>query len=280
MLKYIALTLFIIASILAWMVYGIGTSKIYSETLEVRVSPHVYQNKNHTIKDINVFAFYFVPKDKIESSYAGWHDAIKKELGALEDFHSLQFQNKSSIHTSIYPQPILGLQESVVYDTEVTKNGNPKALINVSEEIQDRIFSPNGDLYNLEMSEKANEDTYSALFILYEGVGASGGIVHESDLKTTDEIAKELGIPESVIFIVDVKFADGLFLLNRDFLSGIPGIFGETLLAHEFYHVIGVPDSYKTPDGNPTTQDVMGSGRFKPLDRTYLSKDTLGKLGI
>ena len=111
-------------------------------------------------------------------------------------------------------------------------------------------------------------------------MGASGGIVYDSDLTTREEIAHSLDLPEEVIFIVDIESVDGFFLLNREFLAGIHGSFGGSILAHEFYHTIGIPDSYIPPKAVPTSQDIMGLGRFKPLNKTYLSHESLKELGL
>jgi len=279
MFKYIVLVLVIIAAVLLWMTYDIGVSKIYSEDIaEEQSIPHVNYNDAIDIRTIKIFAVYFVPNNK-----EGAHDPdrltqIGKSLQKLESFHSLQFQKQSEIDYALYPHPIIGERDSSFYDTESTDQGNPHALINIAEELERRLFAESGDLYDEDFSKK-EDGVYPVLFIVYEGVGASGGILYESEFKTVDDIAKEIGVPPSIVFITDVAFIDGFFLVNREFLTLKHGAHGESIAAHEFYHTLGIPDSYE-PSSPALSEDIMGLGRLRPLEKTYPSPETLSALGI
>lgn len=257
MLKYIIGVLISIAGVLVWMVFGIGVPDIYHEKLSEPLTPHVGGNLGKSIENIEITAFYFVPKNKKASQIENWNDLLVKHLDKLADFHSIQFRNHSQVTYKIYPEVVVGFEDNIAYGTESTQNGNPQALINIAGELDRRVFQQDGDLYDKKFSER-KQNVYPVLAILYEGVGASGGIIHDSELETEEEIAEELGLPESTIFILDIDEVDGFFILNRTFLEGDGSSVGTSLMAHEFYHTLGVSDQYVAPKAIPTSQDIMG----------------------
>lgn len=85
--------------------------------------------------------------------------------------------------------------------------------------------------------------------IMYEGVGASG--------------------------------ADGAVLVSRVFLAD-PRYknIGATILAHEFYHALGLPDEYDSDTAVAFSDDIMGLGRERPIEKTYIKKELLNQMGI
>ena len=94
-----------------------------------------------------------------------------------------------------------------------------------------------------------NEGVYCVIVIIYEGIGASG--------------------------------SENVALLSRIFLTDSQySATAATLLAHEFYHTLGLPDAYDIITAVPFSQDIMGLGRFKPIEKTYLDKDNLIQLGL
>lgn len=273
--QILGVIIFIFAS-LAAIYFFVGTSKIYVEEFAEAKSPHIYGSPEKPMKTVKIFAVYFVPKNKIEFIREAWAEPIKGALDDLQKFHSLQFAGLSEIKYEIYPWPVIGLKESIEYDTETTQGGNPNALLSISEEIEKRIFNREGDLFSEEFAEQRYGE-YPVLAIIYEGVGAVGGIVYESELEKKSEIAKEAGVPEELIHIVKIFSVDGFFLTNIFFPERDSSIF-----VHEFYHTLGIPDGYVTPGlyDIPTGQDIMGAGRFRPIEKTYLEKNTLKELGI
>jgi len=279
MLKYIVGVLVLISGVLLWMVWGIGVPEIYYEELKGQATPHLSGDPSRSLEYIHVYALYFVPKNKTENRIENWYSLLEEHLQQLADFHSLQFQNQSQITYTIYPEAVAGLEESPVYDTDNTGQGNPRALVHIAEELEERMFKRGGDLFD-ESFVKRSENAHSVMGIFYEGVGASGGVIYESELETSREIAQELGLAESTIFILDIEGVDGFFLLNKDYLTGKVGPFGTSFLAHEFYHTLGISDQYIAPKATPTSQDIMGLGRLRPLEKTYLSRSTLKELGL
>jgi len=279
MFRYLVIVFVFILAALALMYFWIGVPKVYRSASPALNQPHIYNNPGQSVKDIRIAAFYFVPENKAELQIDNWKQILEASLQELREFHSLQFQGLSSLSYEIYPEPVIGLGDNLSYDTEVTQRGNPRALINIAEELEVRIFRPEGDLFSPDFA-KRSESTYPVLFIMYEGVGASGGVIYESELESVSDIARELGLQESVIFKVNVESADGFLLVNRDFLTGLQGSAGTSVFAHEFYHTIGIPDGYDEETAVAYAPDIMGLGRTKPLDKTYLSNETLSHLGL
>ena len=271
MLKYLLSVLVLIVLALAWMYYGIGVPSIYREEGVLAAStPHFFNAPEQSVEKIQIRAFYVVPRDRVGRIASGWQETLESTLSKLAAFHALQFQNISTISYAIHPDPVMGLEESIFYDTEDTSGGNPHALIAAAEELEQRGLIP----------PRAPDDTYPVLFIMYEGVGAIGGIINESAEETAGGIAAELGIPEDMIFLLDVKSVDGFFLVNREIVDGTHGVNGKSIVAHEFYHTLGVPDGYLSPEETPTTSDIMGTGRFKPIEETYLHDEVLQGMGL
>lgn len=250
MIRYIILVLLLIFGILGWMYFSIGTSTIYRETLPELTAPHKFDDPATPISSIHITAFYFVPKNKESAIIQNWRELLDENLKKLQAFHALQFQGRSKIEYTVYPVPVIGLKNNLEYDTEVTQYGNPEALQSIAAELEARVFNTTGDLHHPGFG-KTTKGAYSVSIILYEGVGASGT-------------------------------ADGVALISRKFLSN-PEYreTAATILAHEFYHTLGIPDGYEREHANPTTKDIMGLGRISsPIEKTYIERETLGALGL
>lgn len=279
MLRYSAVVCIVICAALASMYFWIGVPRISHFAPPEFAAPHFYGNPGRSIEKIQISAFYFVPENKAVALAADWAEVLQTGLQKLVEFHSLQFQGRSSLSFKMYPKPVIGLRDNQWYDTEITQRGNPRALIAIGQELEARAFHTQGDLFLPDFVALA-DNAYPVLFVMYEGVGASGGVIYESELESVSEIAQKLGLPESVIFKVDIKSVDGFFLVNREFLAGSHGPAGTSVFAHEFYHTIGVPDGYDEETAVAREPDIMGLGRTKPLDKTYVSKETLKSLGL
>lgn len=286
MVKYIIIVLVLIFAVLIFLYVTISSPSVYREAVSFSANPHIYNNPDRSIKNINVFAFYFVPKNRAVSQFVDWKKILRSGLEKLSAFHSLQLRGTSRIRYTIYQESVIGLQDDAMYDTALTQYGNSEALVRVAEEIEARVFDPVGDLYRKNFFP-AQKGEYPILLILYEGVGASGGIIYDSKLRSVDEFAQKLGVPESVIHPVEVKTVDSFLLLNREYMTNTQHAdTGITILAHEFYHTLGVPDGYseEEKDGRltalSTSNDIMGLGRTRSIGNTYLSKEVLNGLGL
>lgn len=280
MVRYLIIVGLFIGGALASLYFWIGAPRLYEYAWLNFAAPHLAGDAQRTVERIRVSAVYFVPRDKEKDILDNWRAVLEEQLAKAQAFHSLQFQGRSSLVFSVYPEPIIGLDEHAVYDTADTNRGNPKALLNVSEELERRVFSSGGDLHRPDFPNGATGE-YPVLFILYEGVGAIGGIIAESERESVADIAEELGISESVIFKAAVKSVDGFFLLSRTFLADPEyRAFGASLLAHELYHTLGISDGYEQNTGKATSADLMGLGRYRPIETTYLRRDALRALGL
>lgn len=279
MFKYLVLTLLLIFAGLAGIYFFVGTPKIFPTDFPAVASVHLNNNPDVPVKNIQIYAFYFTSQNKSTVVLDNWKETLNSGLANLREFHSQQFQRLSEITYEIFPEPVIGEKNNLFYDTENTDRGNPFALINASEEIERRIFRMGGDLYRKDFAGP-REDSYPVMFIMYEGVGSAGGIINESGQETISEIAAELKLPESLIYIVDVESADGFFLVNREIVEGRHGANGYAVLAHEFYHTLGIEDKYSEADGIAESPDLMGLGRLKPLESTYLSRESLAVFGL
>jgi len=278
MLKILVALIFIFGALAVIYLY-LGVPNIYSEDYSELPIPHAFGDPARPIPEISIAAFYFVPQNKTNNIAENWKETLEDSLAKLQKFHSIEFLGRSKISYDIYDAPIVGLRESVAYDTNDTSMGNAQALRRASEEIEERVFDKNGDLYIPEFWVSKKE-AYPVFAIMYEGVGSTGGVIYESGFELAGDIAKALGLPEGNIFIVDVERADGFFLINRLCLTSPSQCEsgGPTLFAHEFYHTIGIPDEY---EGKlQTSSDIMGAGRFKDIEETYLDKRKVKKLGL
>jgi M6 family metalloprotease-like protein len=103
--------------------------------------------------------------------------------------------------------------------------------------------------------------------ILYEGVGSTATIIKKDDKSNNLALLSEGSLPA--------------FLASNYYLTGESyQDYGKTIFAHEFGHTLGLPDSYDLVSNIPSSDDIMGSGRYRPLSITYLSLEAKEKLGL
>lgn len=277
MRRYFILAIAIVALCVGGIVYYPKIFTLPAAPSVGAANVHVYKNSDKSIAKIRVEAFYAVPKNK--SVDANWRTSLASALGDTAKFHALQFRGLSEVAYDTYPLPVNLGHEDVFYDTTSTAFGNPRGLINVAEEINRRVFQKGGDLYD-EKFARENSGEYRVMGILYEGVGASGGLIYESPLASAEEIAKQLGVPASMVYIVNINSVEAFFLVNRNYLAqNALKSYGSSIFYHEFAHTIGLPDTFSSESG-PSTSDIMGTGRNKPIENTYLDKNFLKEMGI
>lgn len=272
------LTLSLFAFVIFFFVSDIFVGRRETKTQPVAwtITPHFYNATSTRINTIRIKVLYAVPKNRTKEIDPGWNDKVSSALELAGRFHALQFRGASKLSYDIFPEPLVLANESGFYDTTSTSFGNPKALIAVSEEIERRVMREGGDL-NREDFTKFEPGEYPVMGILYEGVGAAGGIIYESELESLSEIAQQLGLSESILFRVGVTSADGFFILNRRLLSERNG---PTLLYHEFAHTLGIPDQYDLETGRAYSNDIMGAGRERTIETAYLDRVFLKGMGI
>lgn len=248
MFKYLIAVLAAIFAALIFIYFFVGVPTVWKESLPVLKTPHFYQKPEMPIAEIKISAFYFAPKNKIGFVGIDWYEKIQSALEKIANFHNLQFQAASKISYEIYPEVVIGLKDNLSYDSESTQNGNPEGLKNIKVELFERVLSPEGDLYKPYFG-KARNNVYNVFLIVYEGVGASAS--------------------ENTILLSQTFLADSTYQY-----------YGQSILAHEFYHTLGLPDGYELPSSINFFDDIMGLGRYRPLERTYLNPFNLAGMGI
>jgi len=243
-------------------------------------SAHFYNDPKTSIAEIGLKVFYAVPKNHEKDFDRGWRGTIDAALLKASRFHALQLRGFSKLNYEIFPRPFFLENEDIFYNSTSTDRGNPRGLIAIAEEVDRRVFRKSGDLYNQEFA-KFKDGEYPVMGLIYEGVGASGGVIYETDKELTqEEIAKRLGVPESIVFIVDVESSRGFFLLNHEFLrEKMLSVLGPTYLYHELAHSFGLPDR-EEGGGAAQGNDIMGYGRRESIEVMYIGKDLLKGLGI
>lgn len=247
MLKYLIFVFVLVFGALIWINFGVGVETVYKEEIPKPATPHIYNSPSQSIANIEILALYFVPKNKTHQQIDNWKEILEKNIKQLQEFHDLQFQGRSKVSYKILGKPVTGNKINLEYDTNVTQHGNPEGLRRISNELVYR-FSSQGDLYQPELVNK-DSSAYKVILILYEGVGASGG--------------------EDVALVSRTFFTDPQY-------SNIAA----TTMVHEFYHTLGLPDAYEIPSAMPTSLDIMGLGLLRPLERNYISRESLKGMGI
>lgn len=240
MFKYLLLVFVLIFGALSWINWGIGVSDIYSEKIAEPIAPHLYDNSQRPIKNIKISALYFIPKNKVNQQKADWKIPLEDSLKKLQKFHYLQFQGRSAVSYEILDKPVIGFLDNIEYDSDFTQHGNPEGLRRISAELEGREIISRSD---------TNNSAYRVFLILYEGVGASGS--------------------ENIALVSNIFMADSQYESVR-----------ATIMAHEFYHTLGIPDFYDIPTAVPTSSDIMGLGSSKPIEKTFILRETLKKMGL
>lgn len=273
--RYYLLGIVLMAASLGLVIYG-GRP---NPPQRIARAAYFYKDPSIDISRIKIKAFYAIPKNKAQEINPLWRQTITSALDQIVKFHAVQFRGLSEIKYNLFPQPVFLRNDDSFYDTTSTGRGNPRGLVGVAQEIDERVFREGGDLYDKDFA-KLDKSEYPVMGLIYEGVGASGGVIYETELKTAKEIAEKLGVEESIVYIVDIGSVRGFFLLNNQYLTDDQyNVFGPTLLYHEFSHTIGLPDRFDEND-SPFANDVTGGGRHEPIEATYIDRDLLKDLGV
>lgn len=113
---------------------------------------------------------------------------------------------------------------------------------------------------------------------------AAKRIDEETTRRLPDFFRAEPGEFLSKIYIyegVGASAVGNAIIFSRDFLS--QSSYESThssILYHELGHTLGMPEGYDVETNIPSTFDVMGEGRFKPLRITYIADGTKAAMGL
>ena len=230
------------------------------DNLGIRVPGYV----GNQVKDISIRWVYFVPQNKTEISYQNWKSVLEDASVKLSKFYELQLNNKIRIYNQVTDHAVIGHFSHVFYDTFDTNKGNPQALLSISKELSER---------NYEFNHWEGTSPFKVWVVVYEGVGASATQILNSEYNL---------LATSTLDTVFVTNLDEAFVLvSRSYFTDKANLrVGMSVLAHEFGHVLGLPDNYNLETGKSVDDDIMGSGRFDPIESAFLSEDSKSKLGI
>lgn len=252
---FITFSILIVGLVLSVLYVGVPTVEtlVFTDTN----FPHFYENSNTPILKVSVLIMYFVPKDRAKQSIDNWQEVVENNFKKLQDFHSVQFSGKSEITYEFFPKIIMGEKKGKEYELKTAGYSDKEMIFPISEEITRRVLTKGGDLY-LE-DKKIEEGERRVYFVVYEGEGGAG--------------------------------SGSFALLSRSYLTNKAfDFFSASFLAHEFYHTLGIPDSYeessyvyndlqRVPVSILTSKDIMGYVRV-PIESAYLNRSTLEKMGI
>lgn len=248
MLKYFIILFVIILGALAWMYYLGSINNVYRQDAMPIFSAHRFNDPSHSIEHIEIKALYVVPKDHQDKIISDWQPVIRKHLQELGAFHELQLRGRSSMTFDIYPEIVIARQDHRVYEADMGFYSNPVTLSTITREIEKRVLSSAGDLYQADFALSAT-GSYRSLYIIYEGAGASAN--------------------------------DHVALLSRSFLTDSNYMHkSQTYFAHEFYHTLGLPDAHDLASSLLLTDDIMGFGRERPLDQAYIAHESIKGFGL
>ena len=144
MIKFAVIVLSAITLSLYFIYFSVGRSEIYEERLFAANGPYFYGDSSRLIKTVHLTALYFVPKNKEPAEESEWKEQLEAKVAELSKFHALVTGRSSLLVSTVYPVPIRGLSDNIVYDTDDTNFGNPNALLSKLGAVPQQI--PPGDI--------------------------------------------------------------------------------------------------------------------------------------
>ncbi|BCX15243.1 MAG: hypothetical protein KatS3mg097_135 [Candidatus Parcubacteria bacterium] len=256
-LKFIIIIIIIFSLFLSALLYY-SFSQQSNNQLSSLSTLHFYDEPSIDLKHINLYAIYVVAADKKNEIKNNWQQLIEKSLQKISAFHQNQFRNLSHLEYKIYKQPII--IENI--DTMNNKGFDVTSLpefFKIIEKIDKEM--------PLDFITNKN-DIYKILVIFYEGENTAFG----SAIVDKENIAEKYQ-QSSRIITTTIENFNGVALISNDYLNKP---YGESILYHEIAHTLGIPDFYK--DNQELSLDIMGNGRFIPLEINYLDYEIIKKM--
>ncbi len=194
---------------------------------------HYYLVPEVKIAGIKLEVMYFVPMDQAPDPQ--FYETLKSALAKMQSFHSREFNGLSVLRYALYPRIVRGKESAAFYDGADTSSGNAGAIGRIFIETAGRIYRKESGEYDAQFTKRKEGELPIRVFA-YQGVGASSSTL-------------------SVI-------------VSYDYFKQTE--YGATTLYHEMLHNLGVPDAYDYETGAPQSDDIMGSGRMKPIAQAYI----------
>ena len=267
-------------------------SALLSQSVDMPYALHVFGNSAISLEKIRVKVVYFIPQDPDYDKDFGedmpnlsayervWRepdfDEITRHLqqtvfSQIETFHAREFDSRSSLVFDIHPTPVHGLRDGDFYGGQFLLIENPMPLQALELELNERLFSGSGDLFDARFAQ-VEEDEYTVTLIVYVASLPVVRIAGEEQL--VSGIVGEFG-PPALIFspVVDPLFKYSAFSNSA------------SIIYHELLHAMGVPEQYDLLASDALRQrdtrgDVFGRGTEQPLLNTYVGQDIKQQMGF
>lgn len=255
--KYAIIIILILVITAPTLIFILLPSKGKNISKASKQTVHFYGEPNLNLSSIKLYALYVVPQFKKNQLKNDWQKLIKEALDKAKSFHQVQFRNLSKIDYEIHPQPIV-LENIPETDKIGFDSSEMSILLKMIENLEKELSPKLTDLKN---------NSYKILVIFYEGEGAFGAAITEK----SDLLKNYKG--SANILPTAIENFNGLAFVSIDYLTKP---YGESILYHEIAHALGIPDGYQ--NDKDLSLDIMGNGRFLPLEINYLNHETINKM--
>lgn len=248
MQRYVIGTLVFIALALIFLIVFYGSTPVMPAPIFLPVQPHAFGSAAESIAEIQLTAAYFVPQDIPPVPTEQWHGLLERELIRLQQFHAVQFRERSTINYTIHPSVIRGALTHEAYDVDILQHDNPAVLHPIAgEAAQTLSLQLNGG------------PPYHVLLVLFEGRGAGG--------------SKHLSLISRDFFErADTRAYVGTFLAHEFYHAlGIPDAY--TTVSKVYTEDVSVEVE------SIQSQDIMGRVRV-PLEEMHIAPTTLTSMGL
>jgi hypothetical protein len=256
-IKYLVIGVFLLVLLLGGINLLTSNKNNFFTKKQLKQSKvHFYEEPNIDISKIKLYIFYVIPANKTDKIKDNWQSLIKNHLDQITAFHQRQFKNLSTLEYEFYQQP-------VTLTNEIATNNQPFDVFNLdaSLKIAEEIYK------TLTQELKLLSNHYNILTIIYEGEGAFGGAITEKN-----NLVEKYKL-SSKILPTTIENFDGIVFLSAGYLEKD---YGESIFYHEIAHTLGIPDAYQ--NNKSLSDDIMGNGRFEPLENNYLDNSVLNKM--